>query len=70
MTMSKRRVPLSPRVTRHAAVAWQIGDIKSLRPEWSDEQCVEFMRENAKHIQDAMVQAGCTAIESLLPPKN
>ena len=53
--------------TRFACAYWQIGDIQSLRPVWSDKQCVEFLLANGRHIEDAMIQAGWTAIEALLP---
>jgi len=66
--MAARR-KTSPRVVRYAQVAWQIGDIKALKPRWSEEQCADFLRTNSKYIQDAMVAAGWTCIETFLPPK-
>lgn len=44
--------------TRFACVCWKIGDIKSLRPMWSNQRCADFLRANGRHIEDAMVQAG------------
>lgn len=67
--MPRKKYKLSVRVTRFATAAWQTGDIQSLRPAWTDEQCAAFLSQNSRHIQDAMVQAGWDAIESLLPPK-
>lgn len=67
--MPRKPVKQSIRVVRFAQAAWQVGDIKTLRPDWTDEQCAEFLSANSRHIQDAMVQAGWTAIEVLLPPK-
>lgn len=55
---------------RMASVSWSPGDIQSLRPDWPLAQCIDFLVENGRYIQDAMVQAGWDAIESLLPPKS
>jgi hypothetical protein len=55
---------------RVASVSWSSGDIQSLRPDWSSAKCIDFLVENGRYIQDAMVQAGWDAIESLLPPKS
>ncbi len=64
-----KRLKQSPRVVRHAQVAWQIGDIKSLRPNWTDEQCADFLRANTKYIQEAMLSAGWTCIAMFLPAR-
>lgn len=67
--MARKAVKRSIRVVRFAHASWQVGDIKSLRPGWTDEQCADFLSANSRYIEDAMVQAGWTAIEVLLPPK-
>lgn len=54
---------------RHAEVSWCAEDIKTLRPDWSDEKCNEFLMDNEDNIQCSMIEHGWTAIESLLPPK-
>jgi hypothetical protein len=64
-----KRIARSPRTVRYAQVAWQIGDIKSLKPNWTDERCADFLQSNSKYIQDAMVEAGWYCIETFLPPK-
>ena len=64
--MPRRKVKQSIRVVRFATAAWQVGDIKSVAPEWSDERCAEFLRVNGTHIQEAMVQAGWNSIAALL----
>ena len=51
---------------RFASVHWQIGDVQSLQPDWDDKRCAEFLRANAKWIQDAMVRAGWDAMESCI----
>jgi hypothetical protein len=64
-----KRPKQSPRVVRYAQAAWQIGDIKALRPAFSDKQCADFLQRNSKYIQAAMVEAGWTCIETFLTPK-
>lgn len=51
---------------RYAEVAWKIDDIKELKPDWSDEQCMDFLYQNEDLIQEAMIQRGWNAIEDLL----
>lgn len=51
---------------KFAKVAWRIEDIKSLRPDWSDEQCREFLSDNQTNIIDEMVQSGWFYIEQTL----
>jgi hypothetical protein len=50
----------------YAKVVWTIDDIQSLRPEWSDEQCEEWLSDNQKHIQSRLVELGWEVIEILL----
>lgn len=50
----------------YATTSWTIGDVKTLAPQLSDEQAEEFLYNNGKYIQEAVVSAGWTAIESLL----
>jgi hypothetical protein len=49
-----------------AQVAWMAGDIQTLRPEWSDEKCNEWLDDNEDYIQQAMIETGWEAIENLL----
>lgn len=49
-----------------AHVCWAAADVQSLAPRLSDEQANDWLTRNEKHIQDAMVEHGWTAIESLL----
>lgn len=53
---------------RLASVSWCADDIQTMRPDWTVQQCLDFLVENGRYIQDAMVQSGWDAIASLLPP--
>lgn len=50
----------------YARVLWRVADLESLRPEWSDEQCHEFLEDNEEEIREAMIERGWEAIEYLL----
>lgn len=52
--------------TEFAKVVWVAEDVKSLRPDWSDEECTDFLVEEEKYIQSAMVEKGWQVIEDLL----
>lgn len=49
-----------------AETKWTISDVQSLKPNWSDDKCRQWLSENAKYIQEAAVSAGWVAMESLL----
>lgn len=49
-----------------AEVAWQIGDIQTLRPNLTDKEAAEWLADNEHNIQGLMVERGWAAIEDLL----
>ena len=50
----------------YAEVRWSAGDVKTLRPSWTEAQCIEFLWDNGKYIQEAMVLAGWEAMRELI----
>lgn len=50
----------------HAQVAWRAEDIKTLRPDWTDDECNDFLMRNEDAIQRAMIERGWEAISDLL----
>lgn len=50
----------------HAQVSWCAEDIQSLRPNWSLDQCDEFLMDNEDDIQCAMIERGWDAISDLI----
>lgn len=54
---------------RFASVAWQVGDIQTIRPDFTDEEAANYLLGHSKYIQEAMVSAGWGVIEQFLPPK-
>jgi hypothetical protein len=55
-----------PRLIKYAQVFWTPSDIKELRPEWTDEQCEEFIARIEERITDRMIQVGWQVIEQEL----
>lgn len=51
----------------YANVGWTPRDVQTLAPSWTEEQCLVFLEENAKHIQNALVSYGWEVLESLIP---
>jgi hypothetical protein len=51
----------------HADVAWCAADIQELQPDWTVQQCNEFLMENEDEIQCRMIEEGWEAIKDLLP---
>jgi hypothetical protein len=49
-----------------ATVTWTAEDVQELRPAWNTEKCEEFLEDNARRIQDRLVQLGWEVIENLL----
>jgi len=49
-----------------ASVSWNEEDIQSVRPDWSDERCRQFLMRNEDDIQCAMIERGWGVISDLL----
>jgi hypothetical protein len=42
---------------------WNIDDVKYLAPEWTDEQCHEFMERHDRHLKDRMIELGWEVLD-------
>jgi hypothetical protein len=51
---------------KYATVTWTAEDVQTLRPNWTLEQCAEWLDSNERYIQDRLVELGWEVIESLL----
>lgn len=49
-----------------AQVFWQVDDILDLRPDWTDEQCEEFLAKIEDELKERMIQEGWETIEDAL----
>lgn len=47
-------------------IAWTSEDIKTLRPDWSEEQCEDFLQRIEDVLRDRSIEFGWTIIESEL----
>ena len=58
---------MSKQMTNPAAnISWCALDVKSLYPQWTDEQCIDAIDSIAEELEDASIAAGWGAMESLL----
>ena len=42
---------------------WNIDDVKYLAPEWTDEQCHEFMIRHDRYLKDRMIELGWEVLD-------
>lgn len=47
-------------------IIWSPEDIQSLRPNWTLEQCSEWLAENGSQIKDRLIELGWDVISILL----
>ena len=57
-------------MSREYKIVWNANDVRTLRPDWSEEECLEWLDSNWSHIEDRCVELGWEVIECLLPAKN
>jgi len=50
-----------------ANITWVAGDVQTLKPDWTIEQCEDWLSTNAKYIEARSVELGWEVIEDLLP---
>ncbi len=50
----------------YAKVSWTPGDVETLMPDWTEEQCEEWLAENDKRIADRMIERGWDVMADLL----
>lgn len=50
----------------YGVVRWLPGDIQSLKPDWTEKQCEDWLVENSKFLRDRITELGWEVIEALL----
>ena len=53
-------------MSRTCTIVWQAGDVQGFRPDWTLEQCEDWLYNNGKYIIDRSVELGHEIIETLL----
>lgn len=48
-------------------IKWVPGDIQSLRPDWTPEQCESALHDMSRSLQDRSIEMGWDVIHTLLP---
>jgi hypothetical protein len=49
-----------------AVVTWCAEDIQTIKPDWSLEQCQEFLESNVRNIQDRLIEVGWEVLDALV----
>lgn len=50
----------------YAGVHWQPIDIRSLKPDWSNEKCVDFLDSIEQYLEESMIAYGWGIISSMI----
>jgi len=48
------------------SITWGVDDIKCLKPNWTDEQCIDFLEEIEDNLRDRSIEFGWECINILL----
>jgi hypothetical protein len=48
-------------------IAWTVDDIKTLRPDWTEDQCADFLDRIEDILRERSIEFGWSIIESELP---
>mgnify|MGYP003997906751 CR=1 FL=1 len=51
---------------KFAQLAWMAGDVQTHKPDWTEEQCREWLAHNQKHIQNRLCELGNEVIGTLV----
>ena len=47
-------------------IVWTAQDVKTLKPDWTLEQCEEWLEENSRSIEEHSIEHGWEVIQSLI----
>lgn len=50
----------------YATVQWMPEDIQQLQPDWTLEQCEEWLQSNETHLSDRLIELGWDVIGDLI----
>ena len=54
-------------MTTKVVITWVPEDVSTLRPEWTEDQCEQFLLDNAKVLRDRSIEVGWGILEDCLP---
>ena len=60
--MSDNKYPQDP---EKVYIVWSWTDIQSLKPDWDEQQCRDWLNANGSYIQDRSIELGWEVIEAL-----
>ena len=47
-------------------ITWGVVDVQTLRPDWTEEMCEQFLVSDGKHLMDRSIEYGWQVLETLL----
>lgn len=63
MTDSVKKTDLSH---VQVVIKWVPADVATLRPEWTEDQCAEWLDQNRKYLVDRSIEFGWDVMDSLV----
>jgi len=55
-----------PMYEKYVEVSWCPADIKAIRPNWSDEKCMQELERIARWLEETQINSGWDSIEYLI----
>ena len=56
----------SPMAEKYVTVSWCPADVQDIRPDWSDEKCMEMLQQIARNLEELSIEKGWDILENLL----
>ena len=50
-------------------IEWRAEDVQTLQPDWTMDECENWLQMNWKYMRDRSIEHGWEVLETLLPPK-
>lgn len=56
----------NPMMEKYVTISWCPADVKELRPDWSDDKCMEALANVGGYLEDRSIELGWEVLETLL----
>jgi hypothetical protein len=73
MSKAKKTKVKKPKIDMYetlVTISWCAQDVKSYRPNWSDERCLEFIENHTKGLEEACISSGNDFIDIISNEEN
>ena len=69
LALIERRFKAEGQLSPSVIIVWQLEDIQTEKPDWSHEQCVQFLEDEHKSISNQSIELGWETIQTLMEMK-